>query len=140
MTQASVETGLSRQLLRYWKMKTSNPHFHEKRWGGRRRGRSEEETKALKDCLWRHIVQNPQANLIELAQHAETNGHKVSRGHLSVLFKRWRWSFKIPTVQQHLKFTKENLEYYAIFSEWLRSHTDLRNVKFVDEVHFDPRG
>ena len=87
----------------------------------------------IKNIVWGFILnQNAQPNLLEIKSHLKDLGFNLSRSSLSRLIKQWRWS----TVTQ---YTIGNLEYYVQFCEWL-GFCDLKKLKFVDEVHFDPRG
>ena len=44
-------------------------------------------------------------------------------------------TFRRPATQVHT-----NVVAYHQFTEWLTTAADLPLLKFVDEVHFDPRG
>lgn len=85
------------------------------------------------------LLDNQQPNLLEISNELCQRGYPYSRSAISRLLKKWRWSFKIPTVFQRMKYTDVNTRYYNDYLRWYLD-TDPVRIKFVDEVHFDRRG
>ena len=124
----------------YWAKKVEDPTFCSENWGGARNSKYEGLEDVIQNLIWNFITAQPQCTLKEVCLYLNSLEINYTHSNLSKLFKRWRWSFKIPTVQQIEKYTFDNLEYYLQFCERLLTTPDLRRVKFLDEVHFDSKG
>ena len=133
-------SGVSYSSAVYWRRKVEDPNFHSADWGGTgRKGYVADDRYDMKVIVCRYLVENSAPNLAELAEELGKNGFPYSRSSVSRLLQRWRWTFKIPTVFQRLKYTPTNMQYYNYFVQWLET-ADLARLKFVDEVPFDRRG
>jgi transposase len=126
-------------LVEYWSRKASNPTFRDAPWGGNRSADGGLSSLVARELIWELLQTNNQPTLRELSEHLREAGVHYQRSSVSVLLKKWRWSFKIPTVEQIHKYTPTNVQRYIDVCQWY-SVADLHRLKFVDEVHFDPRG
>ena len=126
-------------LAYYWRKKFLNPHFRESSWCGDRTSKYPLLKNHLRSWIWNFLKKNPASSLNEIKNFLNELGVQYSRSTISRLLKMWRWSFKVPSSVQKEKFTIRNMTYYIKFCRWLKL-ADLTNVKFIDEVHFDPRG
>ena len=132
--------GVDYHTVKYWKMKFENPLFRSDPWGGAgRQGYSPADFNQIRRIIGVLLLENQQPNLLEISTELRRRGFPYSRSSISRLLKKWRWSFKIPTVFQRMKYTEDNILYYNEFLEWF-VRTDPIRIKFVDEVHFDKRG
>jgi len=129
--------GVSRCYARYWFKKATDPSFHPNSVGGKRRGVFlEEELPILREFLWSLIETGGDLvslKLCALLASKAFNRH-VTTEVLSRLFKSWRWSWRIPSRVQILKYTTENIRRYAAFAVWIQEQ-DWKTVKFADEAH-----
>ena len=73
---------------------------------------------------------------------------EISYENIRSIFRAWNWSWKgkikslllilsVPSVQQLLKFTPTNLEYYFTFAIAIRTYP-LEKLRYLDEAHFVP--
>ena len=52
---------------------------------------------------------------------------------LALLYRDWRWSWKVPSRVQVLKFSPENIATYAAFAVGVQ-HLDWSKLKFLDAL------
>ena len=136
---AAKHWGVDYSLASYWQKKVEDEDFHACEWGGNRAAKYPGREQDIKQIIWNYLKLNQQPTLEEIKIHLFNNNYSLSRASISRLLATWRWSYKIPTITQMQKYTLDNLEYYVLFCHWLGT-SDLKKLKFVDEVHFDPRG
>ncbi len=134
--------GLRTETVRYWCKKVQNPQYRDKPWGGPRRARfSVPDRAALHLALFRLCKARPLSRLMEFRQAlvAQNPLWRLSNSQLSVIFRRWKWSFKKPHRYQYLKYTRENINYYITYIHAVAGIPWVR-MKFLDEGHFASRG
>ena len=91
--------------------------------------------------LWDVNKTNPTSHIQSICQELhEYTGLNVSATYVKNVFKKWRWSWKKPQFKQINKYSIKNISYYADFLSWLYSVPNIRQVKFLDEVHFMSKG
>ena len=137
--QASKEFKVESSLARYWALKTTDPEFHPGNWGGSQNEDAQHRHHLCRVLIWALLQENNQPSLRELSVFLGSCGLAYSKSSISLMLKEWRWSFKIPSVIQASKYTPTNVTYYNQYCAWFRN-TDIHKLKFIDEVHFDPRG
>lgn len=135
--------GVSRQLTRYWALKRFRPNFHSGRWGGFRRSNSvfaPEEIPLLRSTILNLLSSSNNYNLARLTADISIKfNRQVSCKTISRILRSWRWSWKVPSRVQVLKFTLENIITYAAFAVGMQ-YLDWNKLKFLDESHIVSRG
>jgi len=129
--------GVSRQYVRYWYEKAYNPNFHPLTCGGLRHSIfSTTELPLVRTFLWDAIaILGDQATLGSLSiLTSHTFQRIVTTEVLSRLFTSFRWSWRIPSRMQILKYTQDNLQRYYDFILWIQEQ-DWQKIKFADESH-----
>lgn len=86
------------------------------------------------------ILAKENVNLTRLASELGfVFGRRVTCPTLSRILRSWRWTWKVPSRVQILKFTDENITTYAAFAASVQ-HLDWSKLKFLDESHVVSRG
>jgi len=71
-------------------------------------------------------------------EELRNSGYQCSKEFVRKIFVSWKWSWKVPSFQQLLKYTPRNLQRYGDWVEFITT-ADLSRVKFCDEAHFVSR-
>ena len=84
--------------------------------------------------LWRCLHQSLNIPSAE----SSFKGYSLSRVtfHFAFANQDSEWSWKPPSYIQKLKYTRQNLAFYAAYVWWIRRQ-DLRKVKLMDKVHYE---
>ncbi len=124
----------------YWRKKFLKSAIWFGNWGGTRKTKFIlSEQASLEAILFLVVQQYPLATLNEFTVYLKEYDFDVNRMFLSRIFKKWRWSFKRPSVKQWHKYKPENLIYY---SKYVHAIKDIPwcKLKYFDETHCRPRG
>ncbi len=125
------------------------------------RGTLFHETNFFFSCklqIWNHAKRYPHSRLAEYQLVCHRAGYLVSHKQLSVIFRKWNWSFKkayysiflfnyyslfcylfFIYTEQFNKYTLENTQYYADFKYTIQ-FIPWKHLKFCDESHFKSKG
>ena len=107
---------VNRWFVEYWRKKESDPTHHLSSHGGRRNSKYQDSLQLLLEVLlWIHCTDYPQSTLQEYCEAVLEYGFEVNRMYLSRIFRKWRWSFKKPTIKQIHKYRIDNIHYYGTF-------------------------
>lgn len=150
-TSKSFHVGL--KFAKYWAKKLTDRNHHWNNHGGKRylsifssvnicyrhQKFSDAEKRLIQIILWHYVNDNPTHNIADYVRILDQHHLSCSREFIRQIFKKWRWSWKIPNYFQLNKYTTKNIEYYGDYIYWIRQE-DLRRIKFMDEVHFVARG
>ena len=148
----AIEFDCTTSKVEYWKKKIRHPSFKAKQHGGKRYDRfltanllryqkfTDEEVRFIKGFLKATIKWNPTQHIQEMVSDLGKLGYKVSASYVARIFQKWRWSWKKPEYKQLNKCTHKNIQYYISYLRWLHSKSTWDNIKFLDEVHFVPKG
>jgi transposase len=103
--RAGNTVGMSRQLVYYYQRKREDPTFHPGMWGGKRWSRlTEEEFVILETVVLACLLQNPTSTYKSLRLHIQREYHEfgkeISEHQIRSVYKRWKWTWKIPVVIQ----------------------------------------
>jgi len=128
---------LSSNVIKYHKRKLLQyPRFHPLQHGGLRHYKfSPVEHENLRTLLWILVQEDPTRKLSQFVEELNNSGYQCSKEFVRKIFVSWRWSWKIPSYQQLLKYTPRNVERYGDWVEFIVT-ADLSRVKFCDEAHF----
>jgi len=129
--------GVSRHYAKYHYRKAVDITYHSKTHGGIRRFIfSPEELPTVRSFLWKSILllgdYTSLSLLSDIASYTFSRG--VSTEVLSRLMTSFRWSWRIPSRVQIMKYTPTNLQRYYQFVLWIQEQ-DWRTIKFADESH-----
>lgn len=131
-------------MARYNMQKHLDPESHSDTLGGARRVTFDTATQRLAEyTLWLELQINPARNYSQLAKDMRSVGWtRVSRKWVSKVLHGWRWSCRDIKWRSPLKYTAANIEHYINFLWEIRilASQDFTRVKYLDEVHFSPRG
>lgn len=89
--------------------------------------------------LWFYITNDPTQKLADLVAILECHHFVCSKELVRQIFKKWRWTWKKASYSQLNKYTVKNIQYYGDYMYWI-NHQDRMKIKFMDEVHFVPKG
>jgi transposase len=132
--------GLSKQQVFYYRHEA---HFHLQPYGGARNQKwDEEEKQEIEEKLLCWISNQPDMTMHEIVANFLAVGITISARSISRIFKRWKWSSKVPIYKQLAKYKPENLEQYLQYLDWIVSIPvpDWSKLKYLDESSFAPRG
>jgi hypothetical protein len=129
--------GTSPQRVHYWvkRFLTISPlNSH----GGCRNEKFDKKPKNLiRISLWDILEQFPLGTVPFFREKLEGLGFTLCNSDVRAIFEDWNWSWKIPGVQQLLKYTPGNMEYDFTFAVTIRQ-IPLLKMKWLDEAHFMP--
>lgn len=124
----------------YWRRKVADPTFHSNKWGGARNWRfTGEERKQLLHLIWFFCKKKPLCNLPEIKDFLATAGFDVRISFIRQIFKRWRWSWKKPSVFQVNKYRIDNILHYVVHCKAIQG-IEKSKIKYLDESSFRARG
>lgn len=131
-------------MAKYNKMKLLDPESHPETVGGARNVSYSGNQQALAEySLWLEVQINAARNYTQLAKDMRAVGWtRVSRKWVSKVLRGWRWSARNIKWRSPLKYTPENIVHYInyLWDIRLLAANDVTRIKFLDEVHFSPRG
>jgi len=128
--------GISKSQAYYYTRKFQDPSFHNGTAGGARNVKFSDEDKFKLHCiLWQEAKRHPTNSIDKYRRKVKKSGFDVSRSYLCRLFKKWRWSFKRPSVKQIAKYTRNNILYYGDFLSGIKN-IPWGKLKYLDECHF----
>ena len=126
---------VNRWFVEYWQNKLAYSETLFDGWGGiRRRKFKPDEMARLKAWLWLHCQNSPLATLAQFCNLLAEDGYQVNRMFVSRIFRKWRWSFKKPSIKQIHKYKPENMIYYVQFVHWVET-IPWKSFKYFDETH-----
>ncbi len=106
--------------------------------GGHRHEKFDRMTRNLiRVTFWDILQQYPLGTVPFFQRKLEELAFNVSISDIRTIFKTWNWSWKIPGVQQLLKYTPANIEYYFEFAVAIRN-VPFTKMKWLDEAHIMP--
>ncbi len=128
----------SKERATYWLRKFWQPSFHPGQHGGSRNFKFDAVTRNLiRVILWDYLQRWPLGNIPFFVKELKKLKLNVTYHDLRAIFRAWNWSWKMPGVQQLLKYTPSNLEYYFTFAVGIRN-LPLLKLKWLDEAHVVP--
>lgn len=131
-------------MARYNQAKLLDPESHPDTVGGARHVTyNTAEQAAAEWSLWLEVQIDPARNYTQLAKDMRAVGWtRVTRKWVSNVLRAWRWSVRDIKWRSPLKYTPENIEHYVnyIWEIRLLAAADPTRLKYLDEVHFSPRG
>lgn len=138
--QIASRYDFSRDFVRYWIRKAQDDTWHAGRAGGARNfAFTPEEERFVDAALWRALCANPTGMLDEFAVSIASDTNLVANSRwISRTLVRWGFSRKIALYKQILKYTLQNVQYYATFVTRILEIDPFR-LKFADESHFASR-
>jgi len=139
LSKTSKFYGISRQNAYYWRNKYLY-RIHDGDQGGDRSTDIDKFIKSMMEpILWKTVTDDPDGfTLRRLVIYLNQLGFKVSKSTLSRTFRRWRWSWKVPTRFNINKYSPDNIERYINYILWIQNKPWLK-IKYLDECHFVSR-
>jgi hypothetical protein len=99
-----------------------DPQFHRQTHGGQQNEKFDAFTRNfVYVSLWNILLKNPLGNVPFFRQKLQELDFNASNDDVRAIFCSWNWSWKIPSVQQLLKYTLSNIEYYFTFVVAIKS-------------------
>jgi len=84
------------------------------------------------------VQEDPTRKISQFVEELRNSGYQCSNEFVRKIFVSWKWSWKVPSFQQLLKYTPRNIERYGDWVEFIVT-ADLSRIKFCDEAHFVSR-
>jgi len=110
-----------------------------KKKGHRKKVFSDEDQRKITQLLIEIIRMEPSVTRDKVHFYLEfVFNRKFSHGTVFNIFKKLRWSWKIPSVVQIKKFTAKNMTSYAQYVYWSQ-YIPWDRLKFLDESHISHR-
>ena len=126
------------QRVLYWIQKFFCPNFHPKSHGGHHWQKFNNAiSNSIWIALWDILQQFPLGTIPFFVKKLQSLDFNVSYDDVRKIFASWNWSWKIPGVQQLLKYTPANIEYYFTFAVFIQ-YIPLMKMKWLDEAHIMP--